>query len=170
MRTNRIITFALAIGVSGSLLTSCGDDTEALSKSEFVEQADAICQTATETLDPIFEAVFEVFDDVDPEDAANENLVFERFAEAAVQAEGVWSKMASDIRGLQEPDEDHDLIETLLDDLESSVEDLVATTAAAASGDPAAMQAISNDTDDPFADVNRRAREYGLAVCGQDGS
>jgi hypothetical protein len=167
MGTNRIITIALALGVGGALLTSCGDDTETLSKPEFVEQADAICQTASDEIEPAFDAVWEGLEDLDMDDPANEGVIFVRYAEAASQVATVWNQMSADIRELAEPDEDHELIKTLFDDLNAAVDDFVETTAAAADGDQAAMQTMEND-EDPFEDLNRRAREYGLTVCGEE--
>jgi len=42
MPSNRIVVIVLALGIVGVLLASCGDDREALSKPEFIEQANAI--------------------------------------------------------------------------------------------------------------------------------
>ena len=169
MRTERIITLALVVGVSGASLSSCGDEAEALSKPEFVEQADAICQAADDEITPIFDAAFEGFEDLDWDDPANEGLIFDKFAEAASQAGPIWHQSADDIRDLNEPEEDRELIGTLLDDLDEAVNELVETTAAAADGDEAAMRAIDEGTEDPLDDVNRRAREYGFTVCGEEG-
>jgi hypothetical protein len=37
----------------------------------------------------------------------------------------------------------------------------------AAGGDD--TETLDSATEDPFADVNRRAREYGFTVCGEEG-
>lgn len=168
MRTSRIITITLALGVGGTLLTSCGDDTETLSKSEFVEQANAICRTANDEIELAFDAVWEGLEDLDVDDPANEGVIFVPYAEAASQLGTLWNQTSDDIRELAEPDEDHDLIETLLDDMDAAVDDFVETTAAAADGDQAAMQAMESD-EDPFDDLDQRARDYGLTVCGEAG-
>lgn len=81
MHYGRVITLALALGIGASLLTSCGDDTETLSKQEFVEQANAICQATNDSTESVFDG----------------------------------------------------------------------------------------QTEDPFDDLNRRARDYGLTVCGEEG-
>jgi len=164
MPRNRIVVIALVLGVGGALLTSCGDDVEALSKPEFIEQANAICQIASDEAEPLFETVFEdEFDDLDQDE------ILVRFAELAVQIKPIWQQMTDDIRDLAEPDEDRDLIETLMDDFDAAVDDFEETAAAAADGDQAAIQALDDDdNDDPFDDLNRRAREYGLTVCGED--
>ncbi len=166
MGTNRNITIALALGVGGALFTSCGDDTETLSKPEFVEQANAICRTANDEIEVAFDAVWEGLEDLDVDDPANEGVIFVRYAEAASQLGTVWNQTSDDIRELAEPDEDHDLIETLLDDMDAAVDNFVETTAAA-DGDQAAMQAIDGETEDPFDELDQRARDYGLTVCGE---
>lgn len=168
MRSHRIVTIALVLGVSGSLVTACGDDTEPLSKPDFIEQANAICQVANDEATLVFDGVWERLDEVDQDDPANEGMIFVLFAEAAAQIKPIWGQMADDIRDLQEPDEDHELLETLFDDLDALVIKLVETSAAAADGDQAAMQALDDETEDPFDDLNRRAREYGLTVCGEE--
>jgi len=42
------------------------------------------------------------------------------------------------------------------------------TADAAADGDEAARERMDDETEDPMDDVNRRARAYGLTVCGSD--
>lgn len=168
MQSERIITIALALGVGGSVLTSCGADTEALSKPEFIELANAICEAADDKSETIFDAMFADLEDLDFEEPADAGTIFTRFAEGAAEAQPIWEQMANDIRDLHEPDGDHDVIEALLDDLENTVEEFIGQTAAAADGDEAAMEYLDDESGDPFDDVNRRAREYGLTVCGQE--
>jgi hypothetical protein len=123
-------------------------------------------QTASDEIEPAFDAVWEGLEDLDEDDPANEGVIFVRYAAAASQVGTVWNQMSDDIRELAEPDEDHELIETLFDDLDAAVDCFVETAAAAAEGDQAAMQVMEND-EDPFEDLNRRARDYGLTVCGE---
>jgi len=163
MPSNRIVVIVLALGIVGVLLASSGDDREALSKPEFIEQANAICQVASDEAEPLFDDAFLAFEDLD------EDEIFVRFADTVSQIDPIWKQMTADIRALAEPDEDQDLIETLMDDFDAVVDDIMETTPAAADGDQAAMQALDDDNEDPFDDLNRRAREYGLTVCGEDG-
>ena len=167
MRIERVIALAVALVAGGSLITSCGDDTEELTKPEFVAQANAICEASDVELEPIFDATFAGLEEVDFDDEANEGLIFTRFAEAADQARPIWDQMADDLRDLHEPDADHDVIEELLDDLQSTVAEFAEQTAAAAAGDESAKAVFDDGNEDPFDDVNQRAREYGLAACGQ---
>jgi len=118
---------------------------------------------ASDEAEPLFDDAFLAFEDLD------EDEIFVRFADIVSQIDPIWKQMTADIRALAEPDEDQDLIETLMDDFDAVVDDIMETTAAAADGDQAAMQALDDDNEDPFDDLNRRAREYGLTVCGEDG-
>lgn len=149
------------------LLASCGDDVESLTKPEFISQANEICQTAQDATDPIFERVFADLDDVDWDDPDNQFLIFRRFGEAIDEARPALDKQFADLRALEPPKEDKELLDTLLDDTVAAVDEFSRLAKAGAAGDEAAMEAL--DDDDPMVEPNRRAREYGLTVCGEDG-
>jgi hypothetical protein len=159
-----IIT-ALAAG-AGLLIAACGDDTEALSKPEFIVQANAICQTTNDRLEPIFETVWADTDEIDWDDPVNELVLFARWDEAMQQVVPIVDQELADIRALAPPEGDAELIDTLLDDQEAAVAEFAGLMEAAAGGDEAAMAAL--DGEDPFDDIDRRAREYGLIVCGEN--
>lgn len=159
------IIAALAAG-AGLLIAACGDETEALSKPDFVAQANAICQESNDQLDPIFEAVFADTDEIDWDDTANELLLFVRFDDAMQQVVPIVDQQLDDIRALAAPSGDEELIDTLLDDQEAAITEFAGLMEAAAEGDEAAMAAL--DGDDPFDDIDRRARDYGLTVCGEN--
>ncbi|MDX2380667.1 MAG: hypothetical protein QNM02_13020 [Acidimicrobiia bacterium] len=155
-----------AIATAGLIFAACGDDPEPLSKPQFVAQANAICQTTNDQLVPIFENVWAIEDDVDPTDPANELLIFARWDEAMDEVVPIVDEQLDDLRELSPPAEDEDLIETLFADQESAIADFAGLMDAAAGGDQAAMAEL--ELDDPFDDINRRAREYGLTVCGEE--
>ena len=161
-----IIT-ALAAG-AGLLFAACGDDTEALSKPDFVTQANAICQQSNHQLDQIFETIYADTDDVDWEDPANELLLFVRWDEAMLEVAPIVDQQLDDIRALAPPAGDEELIGALLDDQEAAVAEFATLMEAAADGDQAALEALDSSNEDPFDDINRRAREYGLTVCGEE--
>ena len=82
------------------------------------------------------------------------------------EAGPILDRQLDDIRALEPPAEDKDLIETLLDDQEAALTEFTQMLDAAAAGDEAAR---ARDLEgDLFDDVNRRVREYGLTVCGED--
>ena len=169
MRHNRILIVAFA-AAGGLLVAACGSDAEALSKAEFVEQANAICQLSIDEADPLFEAVWADFDDdTDWDDPAVQELIYVRFAAAMDDIKPIFDRQLDDIRALEPPAEDKELIEALLDDQEAVLAQFVDLMEAAAGGDEVARATIDNQDEDPFNDVDQRAREYGLTVCGSGG-
>lgn len=163
-KTTTVLVTA-AVTTAGLLLTACGDDEASITRDEFLEQANAICQETNDELEPVFLGVWEGLDDVDLDDPANQNIVFVRFDEAMDTIGPAARQQLEDIRALGAPDGDDELIETLLTDYASAIDWMESTAEAAAAGDEAAMEAMDG-TDDPFIDLDRRAREYGLTVCG----
>jgi hypothetical protein len=162
MTPRRILTIAVA---GGLLALSCGDDPEPLTKEEFVEQADAICASTQDEIDAIFE---EVWTDVENADVATEEegeaYVFVRFGDAFDEAQPIIENQIADLRALNPPEADEELVQSLLDDFEDGVSEFGDLLDAAADGDETAMAAL--DGDDPLVDVDQRAREYGMVVCG----
>ena len=162
-----LIIMAIALSV-GLLAASCGDDAEALTKPEFVEQANAICQASQDEMDPLFDAVWAEFgDDADFDDPAVQDLVFVRFAEAIDDVKPILDQQLDDIGALEPPAEDKAFIETLIADQDAAFTEFARLLDAAASGDDEARAMIDGE-EDPFADIDRRAREYGLTVCGSE--
>lgn len=161
------IIAALAAG-AGLLIAACGDDAEALSKPDFVAQANAICQETNGQLDPIFETIYADTGEVDWDDPANELLLFVRWDEALQQVVPIVDQQLDDIRALAPPAGDEEFIDTLLDDQEAAIAEFAGLIEAAADGDQAALEALDSSEEDPFDDIDRRAREYGLTVCGEN--
>lgn len=162
-------TFMLALAMGGLLVVACGSDAEALSKPEFIAQANAICQASIDEADPLFEALFSVFDDnTDFDDPETQDLIFDRWADAMDEIEPIFDRQLDDIRALEPPAQDKDFIATLLDDQEAAITEFVRLIDAASAGNEEARAIIDNDEADPFDDVDRRALEYGLTVCGSE--
>ncbi len=157
---------AIIILLVGLLAAACGSDAEALSKPEFIAQANAICQATQDEVDPIFGAIWAEFDeDTDFDDPAIQDLIFVRFDEVIDDVKPIFDRQLEEIRALQPPSEDKELIEELLDDQQAALDEFAQVLEAAAAGDEQARATI-DDEDDPFEDVDRRARAYGLTVCG----
>lgn len=152
--------------VAAVILTACGSDAEALSKAEFIEQADAICQASMDEAEPIFQAVWADLDDEIEPDLA-EDVVIQRFADAMDAVRPIFEQQLDDIEDLEPPSEDRELLDSLLADQRAAMAEFARMLDAAAAGESDARSAIVND-EDPFADVDRWTREYGFAVCGQD--
>ena len=65
MQNHRALTLIGALVISAGTLAGCGDDTEAIAKADFVEQANARCQAVQDELDPVFEAMWADFEEAD---------------------------------------------------------------------------------------------------------
>jgi hypothetical protein len=157
---------AIAAVAAGLLAASCADDAEALSKQQFVEQANAICAASNERIDPLFERVYADLDDVDLNDPDNRFVIFRRFDEAMDEVLPIIEQQLDDIGVLQPPGEDEELIDTLLADQEAAIAEFAGLMEAAADGDAVALAALETD-EDPFDEIDRRARDYGLDACGE---
>ena len=162
-------TITIAAAIVGLLATACGvQGDDPLSKPEFVAQANSICQASNDELDVIFEAIYADFDEADWDDPANQLLIFKRWDEAMVQAGPVIEQQLDELGDLEPPTGDKELVESLLADQAAAVAEFTSLIEAAAEGDQAALAALDTD-EDPFDDIDRRAREYGLTVCGESG-
>jgi hypothetical protein len=159
---------AIAIAASAALLmTACSDDAEALTKPEFVEQADAICQQASDEAEPAFEEFWTgVEEEWDSEDPADQDAIFTGMAALISEVAPIWEEQVEDLRELEPPADDAEQIDTLLDDLDSAIAEMSELSTAAAAGDAEARAAM--DSEDPMEDVNHSARVYGLSVCGSE--
>ena len=106
-------------------------------------------------------------EEVDQADlAADETLVFVRWEEALDDVTPILEEQISEIRALAAPAGDEETIQMLLDDQAAAMVEFRSLIEAAADGDRSAMSALE-DTD-PFLEVDRRVREYGLEVCGEE--
>jgi len=163
-----MITIAVAVG-AGLFTAACGiqgDDAEALSKPEFVAEANAICQAGNDQLDLVFDGIYAGLDDIDVNDPDNELLIFKRWDAALIDAGPIVDQELDDIGALEPPVGDEEFIETLLADQAAAFAEFTRLMKAAADGDQAALATLESD-EDPFDDIDRRAREYGLTVCGE---
>ena len=163
----RTLVWMALVALGGSLFTACSDDAEALSKPDFIEQADAICQEATDDLDPIWEEFYASWADADWDEPGLQDELIAGFAGVFDEARPRWEQQVDELRELAPPADDAELLESMLDDLEAALEEMDEILTAAVAGDEAARERMDSD-DDPMADVNRGAREYGLAVCGSE--
>ena len=82
----------------------------------------------------------------------------------------------ADLRALAAPEGDEDLLAAIYDDLEAVLRAIRQLAAAAAAGDLAAIEQLTSNEDQghaglrvvatAFSDLDIRAGEYGLTVCG----
>jgi hypothetical protein len=133
------LLLALAATAAG-----CGGS-DAPSKSEYVKKADAICAKGDKEVE---KQGREQFSGGQPSKAEITKFVNE------VLVPNI-SKQIDDLRDLDAPSGDEDKLNKLYDDADAAIQKV--------KDNPA--QAVS-DQNDPFKDVNARARAYGLKACG----
>lgn len=150
-RTAVLPALVLALSLA---LTGCGgdDDTNttsdpttaaALTKTEFITQADAACKAGDAVVDAAAEALGESTAEADIIAFVTDTVI------PNVQGQH------DAIEALGAPEGDEDEITAILDALQSGIDDLAA--------DPGA---ITTATESPFADANQLAGDYGLKECG----
>lgn len=167
MRLGIVATIAVAVGLA---ISACGSDADPLTKPEFIDQANAICQVSQDEASPIFDAFFSDVDvdDADFDDPAVRDLIFVRFSEAMAEVKPIFDRQLDDIRALEPPAQDKQFIEKLIADQDDALDEFVRLLEEAAAGNEEARAIVDSDDTDPFADVDRRAVEYGLNVCGTE--
>jgi hypothetical protein len=169
MNTSILTTSRLAIVVAATLLavSACGDDdADPLTKEAFIAQADAICgetQTAAEPYWAEFWAAYEAGD----ADGDGEEAWFPRFVELLDDVVPLDRRQIEDLRALEPPTTDGDLVDTMLDEYGNALDSMEEIAADAAAGDEAARARMSSgDAENPLDEVARQAQAYGLRVCG----
>jgi len=144
------IAMLLALALTGAaVFAGCGGDddggseSEALTKTELIAQADEICQAAT---DEVEEATAD-FD----ENTADDELV--QFTEDTYVP--LLQDEVSDLQALTPPEEEADAYEAMLSSLEDGVDQI--------ESDPELVLGNEN----PLADATEKAEAIGFEVCGQ---
>ena len=139
---------AVGLGAAG-----CGGDDDdsttesaatALSKEDFIAQADQICADGDDAID---EAGQEQFASGQPTDEELSQF----FVDTVLPT---LSDEVTEIRTLGVPEGDEDEVTAILDSVDQAVED--------ATADPESLLGNS----DPFGEANELATAYGLEVCG----
>jgi len=154
--SKRFLLVAFALLAATAFATGCGggdDETTdgggALTKSEFIEEADAICEKGDAA---IAEGADEYAEDNDvdvekPTKAQQEGVIVD------VVAPGIRGQ-GEEIDELEAPAGDEEEIEAMLDALETGADEL--------ESDPAQLLEGKN----PLAQGSKLASEYGLKSCG----
>lgn len=146
-RISTIAAVALSLTFA---LTACGSDggdkagdsnSDTISKADFLEQGNAICEKGNAELADIGASI----DPTDPE-AASTVITDELVPNVRAQIES--------LRALGYPDGDKDTLETIYTGAEADLDSLESDPSALFSGE------------DPFAETNTALVDYGLTVCG----
>jgi hypothetical protein len=144
---------AIAVVVAGCGGSDDSSDTTALTKQQFIAQADAICKQGNKEIEEGLESFAKENDipqNQEPSKAQGKEIVETVFVPSI-------DNQAEEIRALGAPSGDEDEISALLDSLDESIEE--------AEEDP---EALFGSKSDPFAKPNELAKDYGLEVCGQE--
>ena len=140
---------AIALVAAGAGAGCGGDDEEALSKAEFIEQGDAICEKAAAEGE---KQADEMFADLGSNEEPSEEQLT-TFVEDVLKPniEG----QLSDLRDLTPPEEDEETINAVYEQVETGLAKL--------EDDP---KSILSD-EDPLSDANQAAEDYGFKECSQ---
>ena len=166
LRHVAVLGFLLAFVLVGA---ACGDDA-ALSKDEYLAQANAICEDANAQ----FEAIALEFANL-PDASNPEGFAEPWMADFIGQVTAVLEEQLADLRALAAPEGDEDRLAAIYDDLEAVTRAIPQLAAAAAAGDLDAVEQLTSQEDQghaglrllaaAFSDLDSRANEYGLTVC-----
>jgi hypothetical protein len=118
---------------------------EALTKDEFIKQADAICASGDKTINEAFDAL----GPGEPSGQEQEQVITDTVV-PEVQGE------IDGIRALTPPAGDEEEVGAILDAAQSAVDEVKA--------DPSLL--TEQNAEDPFKEANQLAKEYGLKECG----
>jgi hypothetical protein len=144
-RTQTAVCVLAAMALTG--VAACGDDngdsssTSALTKQEFIAQADAICKKGNQTVDKEGQKFFSQ-KGADPEQFVNKVFV------PTIQSE------LDDVGALMPPAGDEDEVQNLLDAAQQALDKV--------KQDPALFEQGQG----PFKEANQLAADYGLKECG----
>lgn len=150
----------VAAGIAGCGDSSDDDSGSALSKDDYIAQAEEICAGVSEELDSLEADFTEVYDTGDTEGAAD--VLSEGNDKVNVALE--------ELKGLTPPEEDQELIDGWL---ELGDEQAVASEVlieAVAQGDEAAIEEAGAKLDELTAEADPIADDYGMAECGSEGT
>lgn len=151
-----LIATLVGVAAIAMIVAGCGsssdDSTSSLTKAEFIAQADAICKKGNAEIESGFE------------DFAKEAGIKKNEEPSTAQGVEVSEtvlipyikEQSEELRDLGAPSGDEGEITAMLDSLDEGIEE--------AEADP---EALFTSKSDPFGPANKKAKEYGLEVCGQ---
>jgi len=149
--TDRDVESSVDLAVSGA-------------RSDYIAEADRICARANAEAEAVYESVFSGA-------ASDAPPTAELMSELWSRLEPILSTQVVSLREVMPPPDDAATLRALYDDLAAVVDSVSESVDAALAGDDEALARITgqSDDEDPFGDVDRRAREFGFRVCGADG-
>jgi hypothetical protein len=149
---------AMAAGCGG------GGGGSALTKEDFISQADAIC-TKYDT--EFTNEVEPTYPSVDPTSASTTDEDLKKFEEPLHATHDLRSRQVDELRGLAPPEDFREQWDTVLSDLDTGVEATAEAADAIGDADRAAVEAAFASAQPAFDEADRIVKEYGFKVCGQ---
>ncbi len=129
---------------------ACSED-ESLSKDEFIEQGDEICQRADDRTEDIEE----------PDD-------LESIGAYADEVAPIFEEAGDDFEALEAPEDGQEVQDAFVDLVREGQDTLVQLRAAVEDDDQERVQELGQDLSDLGEGVNDQLRDYGFEQCGED--
>jgi hypothetical protein len=148
---------SILLVVLAVLLSGCGGGVDRLSKAEFIERWDSICETYNDRRDTILEGL--------PAQPTVENLP--QFADALRELVPVVREGIAKLREVQPPEADQAVVDGILADVEENATKLEDAADAAESGDLRAFITSAQSLTDSNQQVEQALADYGFQECGQ---
>jgi hypothetical protein len=149
---------AMAAGCGG------GGGGSALTKEDFISQADAVC-TKYDT--EFTKEVEPTYPNVDPTSASTSDEDLKKFEEPLHATHDLRSRQVDELRELTPPEAFQEQWDTVLADLDKGIEGTAEAADAIGNADRAAVEAAFAGAQSAFDEADRIAKEYGFKVCGQ---
>lgn len=146
----RTMPTCLLAAAAALVLASCGGDDDALSKSEYITKADAICKAGEKKLEALGEDLGE---DGQPSPAELKDF--------AGEAVSILNDQIEDLRDLPAPEGDEETLDKIYDAADEGAEKIEE----AADDEDAAAKLFGSESN-PFEEADKLAEDYGLEECG----
>lgn len=150
----------LMLSATAMLIAAGCSDSANLTKTEYIRQANAICETVNAESDRVSEEIFGELGEEPTVEEAGGALQLSLTLSTPVFEAGL-----ADLRALAAPDGDAQLLTSLFDELEAAREAVRGLAAEYAAGNADVVELL-NGPDQPFVSVNQGFLGYGLTECG----
>jgi hypothetical protein len=140
-----------ALALSPVLAGCGGDDDEALSKNDFIEQADALCASFEDRTD-----------DIDEPESAEDLEAFLADLGTAVEA------FRDDLAELEPPSDGEDVHDDFVALVDETLDGVRDAAAAAEDGDMERVSSLMEGLDESTSSMNDRLADYGFGTCAEE--